>query len=538
MTSLWRGGYSDSSSFSLSCWSFLRKPLIRLFSAFLLGLSLSLLLGTVTAAEDGPPPLSLSGDGDVVAYGDVVTYRLRLLNGRDGLVPDATVSHRLPLGFDYVPGSTRVTAGGWPISPTEPSRLSRRLTWNPLTLPSAGHTANNHYGIHTFVQDFCDPGFVDMQLDQALELAGSGGHVTQLFYNITETVQGPTPCAVDYVNAAYDRNLVPIVRLQGEYDNEAEAWQKPDPGPSGDYAEIAAAYARFVAGLPRRDDQLLYLTIWNEPDTPVEWSNDPDPVEYARFFVAVSRAIRALDDPRIRVMNGPVTQFDEPLDYVREAMEVPGFADAFDVWGSHCYPFNHPPSYNIHDGTAIYEEATVDCHLRQLEVLDEFGRGDVPVIIKEAGYSLNEDRYAFEGFPAITEENRAEYIVSALRDYWSKWPEVVAVTPFHLGDPWSWVGWEDWEWIDYGEPFLEPTFHIGVDKHAQYDAVAALPKPYGEPIPRGIEIIFQARARTGSTGLYHSQFSASARGFSAGPQQGASVFVVTPSLQFGKYRVR
>ena len=67
-------------------------------------------------------------------------------------------------------------------------------------------------------------------------------------------------------------------------------------------------------------------------------------------------------------------------------MQVPGFVDAFDLWAAHCYAHNHPPSYNIHDGTAFYLEVTIDCYLRQKEVLSAYGRGDVQFFIKETGY--------------------------------------------------------------------------------------------------------------------------------------------------------
>jgi uncharacterized repeat protein (TIGR01451 family) len=457
----------------------------------------------------------------LVVPGGEVTYHVRLLNWTDTIAPDGVITHTLPAGFSYVPGSTQVTVGGWPITQTDPISSGTTLTWGPFQLPAAGHTAHNPYGAHTFVQDLCLPEFVDFQLDQALELVGSGGYVTQLFYRITPATSGPDPCAVYFVNAAYDRNLVPILRLQGVW-NPVGFWEKPDPGPGGDYTEIATAFARYVAGLPRRDTHPLYVTIWNEPDLWVEWSAKPNAHEYGRFFVAVSTAIRGLNDHRIRVLNGAVTPSNTA--FIRQLMTVPGFVTAFDAWASHCYPYNHPPWYNIHQKTARYGTTVIDCYIQERDTIAEYGgRSGFKFVVKETGHGLGDDLYAFEGFPPIDETNRASYISSAFKDYWSKWPEVIAVTPFELGDPWS--GWEWLDWIDHTVN-LDPL-HFTYTAHHQFNSVAALNKPRGAPVPHGIEVTFRARvADDVPLGAYTSQLAGSALRVTAVLTRGAPVQVV------------
>jgi len=439
------------------------------------------------AEAQGPPGLSVEGSGGLAMPGGEVIYHIRLLNWTDTIASDGVISHTLPAGFSYVPGSTQVTVGGWPITQTDPISNGATLTWGPFQLPASGHTAHNPHGVHTFVQDLCQPEFIDFQLDQALELVGSGGYVTQLFYRITPTTSAPDPCAVYFVNAAYDRNLVPILRLQGVW-NPVGFWEKPDPGPRGNYAGIAAAFARYVDGLPRRDTHPLYVTIWNEPDLWVEWSGKPSAGQYGRFFVAVSDAIRGLNDPRIRILNAAVTPTNTA--FIRQLMAVPGFVTAFDAWASHCYPYNHPPWYNIHYGTARYGNAVIDCYIEERDTIAKYGgRTGFKFVIKETGHGLGDDLYAFEGFSRINEANRARYIASAFKDFWRKWPEVIAVTPFELGDPWS--GWEWLDWIDYTvnpDP-IEFTY----TPHRQFNKVAALNKPKGDPVPHGIEVTFRAR---------------------------------------------
>jgi DNA-binding beta-propeller fold protein YncE len=474
-----------------------------------------------SVASQEPPDLTVTGSGGLAVPGGQVTYHIRLLNWTDEIIPTGTISHTLPAGFNYVPGSAQVSVGGWPIAQADPISQGGSLAWGPFQLPAAGHTAHNPYGAHTFVQDLCLTDFIDFHLDQALELVGSGGYVTQLFYRITPVTTGPDPCAVHFVNAAYDRNLVPILRLQGVW-NPVGFWEKPDPGPDGDYAEIAYAFARYVAGLPRRNTHPLYVTIWNEPDLWVEWSGTPSAVEYGRFFVAVSRAIRGLGDPRVRILNGAVTPANTA--FIRQLMAVPGFVTAFDAWASHCYPYNHPPWYNIHHRTARYGNTVIDCYIEERDAIARYGgRTGLKFVVKETGHGLGDNLYAFEGFPPINESNRASYISSAFDSYWRVWPEVIAVTPFELGDPWS--GWDWLDWIDYTVS-MDP-FHFSYDPHAQYEAVAALDKPRGDPVPHGFEVTFRAQlADDMPHGTYFSQLYGSAVTTTVSLTQAAPVRVV------------
>jgi DNA-binding beta-propeller fold protein YncE len=412
------------------------------------------------------------------------------------------------------------------LSQADPISQANTLTWQSFTLPAAGHTLHNSYGTHTFIQDLCYTEFIDLHLDQALAMVGSGGYVTQLFYRITADTTGPDWCAEYFVNAAYDRNLVPILRLQGKFGADG-IWIKPDPGPDGSYADIAAAFARYVAGLPRRNTHPLYVSIWNEPDLWIEWSNAPNAQEYARFFVAVSNAIRGLGDSGIRIMNGPVTPNN--MGFIQQMVQVPGFVNAFDVWGSHCYPYNHPPSYNIHDGTARYLNATIDCYIVDAGIIQKYGgRTGFKVIVKETGYGLGDNVYGFEGYPAINEALRAQYAPDAFDKYWRKWPELLTATPYELGDPWS--SWEHLDWIDY-DLSLDP-FHFSYEPYAQYNQVVALTKPHGDVVPRSIDISFRAQVDPAlPVGSYASDVEGAAGGMTVNVTQTAAVHVTDTLIE-------
>jgi hypothetical protein len=439
------------------------------------------------ASSQGDPTLTVTGTGGSVVQGGEVTYRIQLLNWTYEIVYDGLISHTLPAGFSYVPGSSQVNIDGWPISGDDPAINGQTLSWGPFNMPSAGYQVNNPYGIHTMMHA-CNPG-PGVHVEGAWILAGNGGYVKQLFYPIDTSTTGPSECAVNFVRETYARSMIPILRLEGHFTG---IWQAPDPGPDGDYSEIAQAYASFVAGLPRRDTLPLYIEVWNEPDLWIEWSNAPNANQYGRFFVAVSNAIRALGDPRIRILNAGLTPAN--TSFASALMQVPGFANAFDVWASHCYPQNHPANYNRHNGTARYPRDAIDCYLAELDVLRAYGRSDARVILTEAGYELGNNVYGFEGYPAINEDNRASYIASAFADYWSQWPEVVAVTPFELAD--SSGHWANFDWV---YPVLPLT------PHRQYEVVRDLPKPQGDVLPQGFDVTFRARVDAAVLpGIYYS----------------------------------
>jgi len=497
------------------------------FVLYGLALGLALLLVRRQASLAAlAPEVTVAADAEVmVEVGELLDYTLTLTNSGYGQVVNLVISHTLPEGFAYQWGSTEVRQNGQPVSTADPLLDGRRLAWGPFTMPGAVGVFDNPYGIHTFVQDLCVESYIELQLDKALELAGMGGHVTQLLYPVTASTTGPELCWAYFVNGAYDRNLVPIVRIQGEW--AGDRWLKPQADSPGDYTSIAQAYQRVVEGLPRRKGHTLYIEIWNEPNLDVEWSSvsgpwgPANPYEYGHFMVDVAAAIREIGDPRIVILNGalaPGGNYNN-LAFIAAMANVDGAMEAFDVWASHPYPKNHPPEYNIHDGTARYQDLTIDSYLLELQALASYGgRTGVQVILTETGYELYDHTYGFEGYPRINEGNRANYIAKAFKDYWLSWPEVVGVTPFELVDPYS--SWPHWDW-------LYPTSNL---PHQQFSEVQALPKP--EPLdvsPTDMTISFQARAAD-DPGTYYSDVVVTASNATISPLIGVAPVIVVDEL--------
>ena len=135
------------------------------------------------------------------------------------------------------------------------------------------------------------------------------------------------------------------------------------------------------------------------------------------------------------------------LAFIRAAIAAePGFGSAFDAWASHPYPHNQPPEHNLHDGTALPGSRNIiDAYLLELQTLRDAGvdTTGLRVMLTETGYELG-DRW-YPEYPPITEDNRAEYTRRAFADYWSRWPEVQAVTPFELSD--SNGSWRPFDWV-------------------------------------------------------------------------------------------
>ena len=479
-----------------------------LFVAAFLGLA----LGALPAQAGAAVSLSLAVQPGTVRAGDEVVYTITAANAGDQDVLNMAISQVLPAGFNYRAGSTTVSLNGTRLGASEPTVSGRTLTWGGQRLLAA--RANSVYGMHTFFQDRCDNSYIDFQLDRVLQVGGPGAYVKQLLYWITPETPGPQSCWVHFVNAAYDRGLIPVVRLQGNHGGDA--WIKPQPDSPGNYATIAQAYKRVVAGLPRRDNRPLYVEVWNEPNLNEEWSGAANPVEYGQFLVSVAAALRSLGDPRIVILNGALSPGGNynNLAFIDAMATVPGALQAFDAWAAHPYPGNHPPEYNIHNHTAAHPELTIDSYLLELDRLAARGRSGLRVLLTETGYALGANDYAFEGYAPIDEGNRADYIARALRDYWSHWPEVLGVCPYELVDPYN--GWAQWDWL-----------YPDGRRHWQFDTVAGLDK---RPVsaPSVLTITFRAQAGP-LAGTFTSDVTAAAQGVTLATGRGLAPVTVLPS---------
>lgn len=321
---------------------------------------------------------------------------------------------------------------------------------------------NNPYGAHLFITDVMSPDNIEKHTTWARSLVGKNGYCKLFLYPITEInaseTLGRLPSWKQAVQACYDKEMIPIVRLGGAAKDGV--WQKP-----GDFKKTAEAIKWVVNQLPKSNKYPLIVEVFNEPNLHIEWSGKTEPVEYAQFFIEASKAIRSLKDPRIKIANGalsPGGDFNNVKFISEVCTKVPEFVNSFDIWASHCYP-SYPPEQNMHNKTMPAGSYTLDLYMDELKELAKFGRKNVKVIITETAYGLGTDG----------EDARADRSMRAFRDCWSKWPEVLAVTPYQFSDPWGHNKDCDWVYADSN------TTKGGLPENAreQYWEVYKLAKP-------------------------------------------------------------
>lgn len=325
-----------------------------------------------------------------------------------------------------------------------------------FAMPAMG--TNNPYGVHTMLQDFGHYPTIDTHLTWAKTLVGEGGYVKQLIYPITTSTTGPQQWWIYFADKCYDLDLNPVYRLGGT-TGENGWWQKPEADAPGDYTTIANVIKNIVSQLPRRDGHTLYIEVFNEPNLKIEWSGTPNPVEYADFLIDVSAAIRSLNDPRIKIMNAGLSiggDYDNLSFIDTMCTQRPAVTQAFDVWATHPYA-TVAPEENWHEGTTTNKMA-IDHYVLELQRLSKYmDVSNLKVIGTECGYGG-------EGY------DNADYMMRAFRDYYSKWPEVLAMCPWDFAYPFG-----DAHWI-YGDSGTDP---YGYPTHAtlQYHYVYKLAKP-------------------------------------------------------------
>ncbi|MDM8007370.1 MAG: carboxypeptidase regulatory-like domain-containing protein, partial [Phycisphaerae bacterium] len=301
---------------------------------------------------------------------------------------------------------------------------------------------------------------------------------------IMDWVTDYDPNAPDHwIAEAIARGLVPTVRVQD--------CQYPC-GPSAGYPGIVAEQImQWKVAHPQYANRYVYMAIWNEPGD----ARDYVPMdEFADFMVAAYNNVRTVEAnyanayPELDMLGTLVVMtpgqnggWDEAFNHNPQAKF------AFDVWGTHPYPDMTPPWWNIHDSDFDSGANYLKCIDSYIQDLDEVakthngvaGRRGFPVMITETNYGWFVG-FSPEGWPKLTQEARAPYMVDAYFNRWYQWPEIIGVHPFLLNNV-SWPGFEfvhNWTSQDIEAPFgvLEPAVPLPIYtavKQARADHEAA-----------------------------------------------------------------
>lgn len=156
------------------------------------------------------------------------------------------------------------------------------------------------FGIHTMLQDY-PVSEIRAHLDLAKELVGECGLVKYIVADIGVNGKNPDLAkAAEFVRQAYQRNLVPVLRMQGHL--QRQAWQKP----ARDYSQTGQMYAEALLQIQKLSGHKVpYIQLWNEPNLAGEWGGSPNAAEYSSFHVATGKAIRK-SSPGTKLTNAPL----------------------------------------------------------------------------------------------------------------------------------------------------------------------------------------------------------------------------------------
>lgn len=357
-----------------------------------------------------------------------------------------------------------------------------------LGLSGPAAIAENQFGIMTHLS--CPSWDVDgasRHVGLASRMSGEWGWVRQLVCADPAESAG----AARFIVLCRAYKLKPILYINALARNVREPaegrFARPRPDADGGYSEVARVVTRYLQGIQAEGVEVPYLELWNEPNLGDGWNRKPNPREYARYHVAVARAVRKVS-PKTRILNAALSNScgtdddkdgmpgrigDANLDnlYFTEEMlkAEPEIADLIDYWASHPYPLNHPPEYS-------QDRFSITGYRAEMEVFKKITGKTIPVIITESGYSLGDQ--ADNRYPKIDEGWRVALTVRAYLDFWRKDPNLTAVCPFLLGDPL--YGGEDpiWNSLVWSNPDFTPKPVL--------EAVAALPHEKGtDYLPSG-----------------------------------------------------
>lgn len=309
------------------------------------------------------------------------------------------------------------------------------------------------------------------ELDLSRSLAGNHGWVLLTMAGINSNTIAPQQTWIDSVYTATAHNLSVVVRLgppwgQSFYRDEADDTTET---PRTKFGTLAGAFSAVVKGLlavmpPNKN---LYVQIDNEPDLCDEWfckkvASPPTPLlgatiaaEYAAFFSQTAALLRGIGDQRLWVAAAPMSpggnlqcgccgnqscgDQDKPgitgLQYMQSMIDaVPDVFDLVDFLASHSYPASgighgvNVPFSDAMPGLTYYQ--------KELKII---GR-PLQVLMTETGWATSMD-----GQPPCSEEEKANWTVSAYDSIWCKDDRILGVMPFMLQN----IKWGDQKGFEY-----------------------------------------------------------------------------------------
>lgn len=206
--------------------------------------------------------------------------------------------------------------------------------------------------------------------------------------------------------------------------------------------------------------------VWNEPNLAREWANRrPDPVEYVELLKTCYVAIKDADPNAIVVSAGlapTATDNQEAMPddkFLREMYEA-GALPYFDMLGLHAPGYKAPPELSPDEAQTNPEyggqRAFAFRHVEDMRaIMEQYGDDDKQIAIVEFGWTSDPREASSYHWHAVTEDEKAQYLVRAFRyarEHWSPWVGLMVVV--YLADP-SWTPDHEQYWWAITEPSWE-----------------------------------------------------------------------------------
>ncbi|NJP05945.1 MAG: hypothetical protein HC837_10140 [Chloroflexaceae bacterium] len=165
----------------------------------------------------------------------------------------------------------------------------------------------------------------------------------------------------------------------------------PDPDHFVEYARrLVTRYRRYIK----------HWEIWNEPDNPLFWRPQPDPLAYADLLIRTSQAIKEAD-PEAQVLIGGFNPFDTA--FIRQ-VAARGAWEHFDILAIHPYVDPYSP-----------EEGNITSSLDAMHAM-MYQMGDKPIWATELGWSSGPgDR---DALGKTDEQMQANFLVRSMLLLW------------------------------------------------------------------------------------------------------------------------
>ena len=313
--------------------------------------------------------------------------------------------------FTLVGAAAHVGAAA-PLS-VSPQQDAIRQVSAAVSLAAAIDTSSNAVGIAESELYFMTPEEVGVALDTMQSLG-----VTQFRMFIPWRAVEASPDVYNWtevdkvIDAAEERGMAVLGAVTSTptwaSDVQDSAYGAPrDPADFGDFmGELASRY-----GAGDGDPETARISayeIWNEPQSFVFWSPEPDPAAYTELLKAGYTAIKEVD-PTGTVVGGVVTAGltwggvnISPVEFVQTMYES-GAAGYFDALSYH--PYNYDWKFSDGAGNAISAVGQLEA---MQALMEQYGDGDKEVWTSEYGLPTS----------YVSEAQQAEFIDDFM-DTWS-----------------------------------------------------------------------------------------------------------------------